>query len=169
MNKKYSIGIIYGIAGALIYSILLYLRYTRFARNPETFGVFATFSYFAILVFFFFAARARKMQTGGIATFREIFQSLLLTILITECGYAIFNMVYLHRINPLFFEQFRENTRLMLTKAGVEKEKIDVQLSGFDNMTVQYTIANILKGLGMWMLIDCIFGVLYASVLKKSK
>lgn len=169
MNKKYSVGIIYGVIGAIIYTILLYIRYTKFATDPGTFGFFSTGSYIAILVFFFFAARARKMQTGGIATFKEIFQSLLLTILITEFGYAVFNLVYLHKINPLFFDQFRENTKLMLTKAGFDKDRMELQLSGFDNMKTQYTIANIVKGLGMWMLIDCIFGVIYSSVLKKTK
>ena len=137
MNKKYRIGTIYGFTGALIYAVLLYLRYTKFSTSPEAFGLFATGSYVAILIFFFFAARAKKMQMGGIATFREIVQSVLLTILITELGYTVFNLVYLHQVNPLFFDHFRENTRLRLIKQGIEKDTLDLKLSSFDNRKIK--------------------------------
>jgi hypothetical protein len=168
-THRYRIGFIYGIVGALLYAVLLYFRYYRFATDPVSFGGFASISFIIMLIFFFIAARARKKQLGNYAPFRDIFQSVLLTILITEIGYAIFNLVYLHYINPGFFAQFKETTRALLVKGGVEKEKIDAQLSTFDNIDKQYSIANIAKGLGMWVLIDCIFGVIYASVLKKTK
>lgn len=165
----YKTGLKWGIAGALLYIILLYFRYVHFATDPVTFGGFASLSYIVILVFFFFAARARRKQGNGLASFRDIFQSILLTILITELGYAIFNLIYLHYIKPDFFLVFKEKTRVLLQKANLEKEKIDIQLSTFDNIAKQYTLANIAKGFGMWILIDCIFGVIYSSLLKKTK
>jgi hypothetical protein len=168
-THRYRIGLIYGIIGALIYAVLLFFRYTRFATDPVSFGGFASISFIIMLIFFFIAARARKKQLGAYAPFREIFQSVLLTILITEIGYAIFNLVYLHYINPGFFANFKETTRALLVKGGMEKEKVEAQLSTFDNIDKQYSIANIAKGLGMWVLIDSIFGVIYASVLKKTK
>ena len=168
-SSRYKTGLIYGVIGAIIYVVLLYFRYTRFATDPVTFGGFASISYVVMLIFFFFAAKAKKTQAGGYASFKEIFQSVLLTILITELGYAIFNLVYLHYVNPSFFAHFKEITRSILAKAGVEKDKLDLQLSTFDNIEKQYTIPNIAKGFGMWILIDCIFGVLYSSVLKKPK
>lgn len=167
--SRYRTGIIYGVVGALLYVILLYVRYTHFATGPGPFGGFAAVSFGLMLIFFFVAAWARKKELGDYAPFKEIFQSVLLTILITELGYSIFNLVYLHYINPLFFSHFKENMRVLLTNAGLEKDKIELQLSTFDNLGKQYSIANIAKGFGMWILIDCIFGVIYASALKKTK
>lgn len=168
-TSKYTTGIKWGIAGALVYIVLLYFRYFYCATDPVTFGGFASLSYIAILILFYFAARARKKQGNGFASFKEIFQSVLLTILITELGYALFNLIYLHFVNPDFFPHFKAKTGALLEKANLDKDKVDLQLSTFDNIAKQYTIANIVKGFGMWILIDCIFGVVYSSLLKKTK
>ncbi|MEO5995799.1 MAG: DUF4199 domain-containing protein [Chitinophagaceae bacterium] len=168
-RSKYYIGSRYGIVSAIFYCILLYVRFHYFATDPLSFGGFAVISYLFFLVLFYFTGRARRKQLGGYADFKEIFQAILLTIILTELAYALFNFVYLMYIEPGFFERFSTTSKINFQKAGWTDERITSQMDKLRDTYTQLSPVNALKGMGMWIVIDCIFGLIFSFALKKSK
>jgi hypothetical protein len=168
-KSKYSIGLQYGFAGAVIYCILLFIRFKYFATDPLSYGGFAVSSYLFFLVLFYFTGVARRKQLGGYADFKEIFQAILLAIVITELSYAIFNFVYLKYIEPGFFDRFSQTSKLNFKKAGWTDERIGQQMDKLKDAFTQLSPVNALKGMGMWIVIDCIFGLIFSTFLKKNK
>ncbi|HLK28483.1 MAG TPA: DUF4199 domain-containing protein [Puia sp.] len=168
-KSKYSTGIQYGIIIALMYTILLFIRYNVFGKSPVSFGLFAVCSYLIILGLYLLPAFARRKELGGFATFKEIFQTIFIAILITEIVYVLFNFVYLKFIDPSFFDNLKVATRTLLEKANTPEEQIDKQMQGFKDVNEQLKPLKLLQGLGMWIVIDSIFGLIFASIIKKNK
>src|SRR5688500_14804777 len=164
----YSTGVNFGLIGALAYCILLFLRYNFFAESPVMFGLFAGVSYIIILVIYFLAGRARKKELGGYATFKEIFQTIFLTIVITELVYTIFNFVYLKYIDPDFFNNFKNATLQFLEKSGLNDTQIDQQMEQFDKMDEQFKPIKLLQGLGIWIVVDSIIAMIFSAIMKKN-
>ncbi|MEJ7684422.1 MAG: DUF4199 domain-containing protein [Segetibacter sp.] len=119
------------------------------------------------LVLFYFTGVARRKQLGGYADFKEIFQAILLAIVITELSYAIFNFVYLKYIEPGFFDRFSQTSKLNFKKAGWTDERIGQQMDKLKDAFTQLSPVNALKGMGMWIVIDCIFGLIFSTFLKR--
>jgi signal transduction histidine kinase len=168
-KSKYSIGIKYGIITGLVYAVLLFVRYNFFAGSPVVFGLFAIISYILILVLYIFAGIARRKEQGGYANFKEIFQTIFITILVTELVYVLFNFIYLKFVDPSFFDRFQQTTRNLMEKSGISEEKIDKQMESFKDLDKQLAPLGLLKGLGIWIVVDSIFGLIFASILRKKK
>jgi len=168
-KSKYAVGLRYGISGGIICCILLFIRYRYMATDPLSFGGFAAVSYLFFLVLFYFTGVARKKQLGGYADFKELFQAILLAIILTELAYAVFSFVYLMYVEPGFFDRFLRTSKANFKKAGWTDERIGVQMDKFKDSFTQLSPANALKGMGMWIVIDCIFGSIFSAVLKKNE
>ena len=166
-RSKYAVGLQYGLPGAIICCLLLYLRFRFFASSPQAFGGFAITSYLFFLVLFYFTGVARKKQLGGDADFKEIFQSILIAIVLTELAYALFNFVYLTYIEPSFFERFSSTAVANFKQEGWSDERIKLQMEKLKDTYAQLSPINALKGMGMWIVIDCIFGLIFSFTLKK--
>src|SRR5688572_7068483 len=117
----YSTGLKFGAIGALAYCILLFLRYSFFADSPLQFAIVSAISYLIILVIYFFAGRARRSELGGHATFKEIFQTIFIAIVITEVVYAAFSFIYIKYIDPDFFNNFKNATLEFLERSGLNE------------------------------------------------
>ena len=168
-TSKYSIGLRFGLLTGLLYVVLLFLRYNFFASNPFSFGLCAIVSYLIILMMYLFAGMARKKELGGYADFKEIFTSIFIAILITEAVYIIFNLVYLKYVDPSFWENFKANMLTYLQKKGLTDDQIDQQMKNFKNVDQQTKPAGLLKGYGYSVIMDSIFGLIFAAILRKTK
>lgn len=169
-TSKYSTGIRYGLITGLVYAVLLFLRYNFFAGGPITLGIFAIISYVVVLVLYFFAGAARKKELVGYADFKDIFQTIFITVLITEIVYVAFTAVYLKYVDPSFFDNFKLATRNFLEKSGqLSQDQIDDKMKSFDDTNQQFTPMGLIKGFGTWVIIDSIIGMIYASILRKKK
>ncbi|HCL84131.1 MAG TPA: hypothetical protein DIC22_09160, partial [Chitinophagaceae bacterium] len=115
-TSKYTIGIRFGILTGLLYVVFLFLRYSFFASNPLSFGLFAIVSYVLILLVYLFTGIARKKELGGYGDFKEIFQSIFIAILIAEAVYVMFNLIYIKFVDPAFWENFKATTLSYLEK-----------------------------------------------------
>jgi hypothetical protein len=166
---RYSLGIRFGLLAGLIYVVLLFLRYNFFASSPLSFGLFAILSYIIILLMYLFAGIARKKELGGYADFREIFTSIFVAILIAEFVYIIFNLIYFKFVDPSFWESFKANTLSYLQKKGLTDEQVDQQMKGFRDMNKQTEPLTLIKGYGVSVIIDCIFGLIFSAILRKKK
>jgi hypothetical protein len=167
--SKYRLGIRYGIIAGLLYIILLFCRYKFFASSPLSFGLFAVTSYLIILMMYLFTGIARKKELGGYADFREIFTSIFIAILITELVYIGFNLVYFKFVDPSFWQNFKTNTLIFLQTKHLTDEQIEQQMKSFKDMDKQTTPVNLIKGYGYSVIIDCVFGLIFAIILRKAK
>jgi len=164
-----AIGLRFGIITGCIYAILLFFRYRFFASNPVSFGLFAVVTYIIILMMYLFTGITRKKELGGFGSYKEIFTSIFIAILITEAVYIIFNLVYLRFVNPSFWENFRTTTLSYLQNKGLTDEQIDQQMKGFKDMDKQTKTWALIKGYGYSVIIDSIFGFIFAGILRKKK
>ena len=165
-----ALGLKMGVLTAVVYMGLLWLRYTYLSYNPMVFRFTMIFSYVFILLFFGCTAWLRRKALGGFAEIREIFGAVFICILITEICYITFNYVYLNFIEPDFFDRFG--------RAAIEYTKN----SGGDVMKVQHLVEEInnekgaissvlssIIGLGQWLIIDSILGLLISLAFRKVK
>ncbi|HEY2350803.1 MAG TPA: DUF4199 domain-containing protein, partial [Puia sp.] len=98
---------------------------------------------------------------------KEIFTSVFIVILITELVYIIFNIVYFNIVDPSFWKNFQASTLLQLQKIQTPQEQIDLQMKNFKEMEIQTSAANLIKGYGISVVIDCVFGLIFAIILRK--
>jgi len=165
--SKYRIGLRYGFITGLLYFILLFCRYKFFSSNPRYFVSFAVVSYLIILMMYLFTAIARKNELGGYADLKEIFTAVFIVILITELVYIVFNLVYFKIVDPSFWENFQASTRTQLQMTHIPEEQIEQQMKSFKDMENQSGPGNLIKGYGISVVIDSVFGLIFAIILRK--
>jgi hypothetical protein len=168
-EKSLAAGIKYGIMGGLFYVVLLYIQFTFGASNPIVFAFYKFITYIIILAVFIFAGISRRKELGGFANFKTIFQTLLVTIVITELFYALFNYIYLNYIDPQFMDNFLSNTLNWMENNNVPQEQIDKQFKNYKENASNPTLKNTAVGIGLWIIIDSIIGLIIAGILKKEK
>jgi len=171
MNEasRYRVGIRFGIITALLYAVLLFVRYRFFASNPVSFGLFAAVSYILILLLYLYTGMTRKKELGGYGEMKEIFQSIFISILITEGAYLIFNFIYLKYIDPSFWEKFRTTSLAYLEKMRLPEDQIDQQMKSYKNVDDQMKPFGLLQGYGYGVIIDSVFGFIFAFILRKKR
>jgi len=167
-TSKFKTGIRYGLITALIYAVLLFCRYKFFAYSPVAFGVMAIVSFIIVLVLYLLAGIARKKELNGYANFKDIFQTIFVSILITELIYVFFNLFYIRFIDPAFWDNFKVGARSFFEKA-LPEDKVDQQMKALDDASGQVTPAGLLKGYGFSVILDSIVGMIFASILRKKK
>lgn len=168
-EKSLSAGVKYGLIAGLVYVILLFVQFNYASGNPITFSLSKIGTYILILVIFLLAALARRKELGGYADFRSLLQTIIVVIIITEVCYGIFTYVYLTYVDPQFMDNFINRTMIWLEKNEVPQEQIDKQVEMMKSGAKTPTIGTTLLGIGMWIILDTIFGIIIAAITRKSK
>jgi hypothetical protein len=166
---KYRVGLRFGLITGLLYAILLYLRYGIFDSNPVTFGVCTAVSYLIILLMYTFTGIAQKKQLGGYGEMKDIFQAIFIAILITEMAYVIFNFIYLKYINPLFWDNYRSRSIQYYHSVSLTDAQIDQIVNSLKDVDKETRPFGLLKGYGFAVIVDSIFGLIVAAILRKRK
>jgi hypothetical protein len=165
--SKYRIGLRYGFITGLMYLILLFCRYKFFSSNPLDFVISAAVSYFIVIIMYLVTAIARRNELGGYAEMKEIFTAVFIVILITELVFIIFNLVYFKWVDPAFWQNFQTSARTKLQMAHVPQDQIEQQMKSFQDMEKQSGAGNLIKGYGISVIIDSVFGLIFAIILRK--
>src|SRR5579863_807101 len=165
--SKYRIGLRYGLITGLLYFILLFCRFRFFSSDPRYFVLSAVVSYFIIIMMYLLTAIARKKELGGYADLKELFTSVFIVILITELIFIIFNLVYFKIVDPSFWENFQASAHAKLQMARVPGEQIEQEMKSFKDLENQSGTGNLIKGYGTNVIIDSIFGFIFAIILRK--
>ncbi len=168
-NSKYKLGVQYGLITGVVYIILLFIRYRFTALNPNYIGVIAIISYVVILLMFLFTGIMRKKQLGGTGEMKDIFQSIFIAILITELCFVLFNWIYFKFVDPSFWEKLKAASVIMMKKLNMSQVQIEEQLKGFRDADQLTRPWGLIKGYGTSIVIDSIFGLLFASILRTKK
>ena len=168
--SKFGTGIKFGIIAAVVYVLLLLVRYMFFNNNPIVFTGTIFVSYLIILSIYVQAAFARRKELGGYVRIKELFSTVFVVVLITEVTYAVFNFIYLNYIDPGFFPHFQQVTVEYMRSKGVGDEALNHQIEKFDDQMKQMkSITNTLRGLATWIIVDSIIGFLISLFIKKDK
>ncbi len=168
-TSKFRTGIRFGIMTALLYIVLLFIRYRFFSSNPLAFVGAGGITFIAVLVMYLLAGIARKKELNGYATFRDILQTIFVCILITELAFVVFNGIYLKYVDPAFWENFKGGARAFFEKAGMSDADVDKQMKMLDEQGSQMTVPVLVRNFGMYVIVDSIVGMIYASILRKKK
>jgi Protein of unknown function (DUF4199) len=168
-SSKYSIPLRFGLTTGLIYIVLLFFRYKYFASNPVQFGLSALVTYVIILTMYLLTGIARKKELGGYGESREIFQSIFIVILITEMVFILFNLIYLKYIDPAFWENLKSTSLSYYQGLKMNSEQMEQRMKSFKDVDQQTKPMGLLKGYGFSVIIDSLFGLIFASILRKKK
>lgn len=168
-TSKYTIGLRYGIITGLVYITLLLIRFHFFGAKPFYFFIVTILSFLVILLLYFFAGLARKKELDGEGEIREIFQSIFIVILIAELFYVLFNLVYFKYVNPDFWDNFKAVSMEFYEKSGIPKDQIEEQMKSFKDSGQATTPMGLVRGYGTSVVIDSIFGFIFAFFLRKKK
>lgn len=169
-KSKFSVGIKFGIIAGLLYMVLLLIRYMFFSGNPMVFTATMFISYLIIVSLFAQAAFARKKQLGGFADIKTLFGTIFIVILFAEVCYAFFNYFYLNVIDPTFFDRYLESTMNYLKNMGGNEDVLNQQIDKVQGQMEQSgSLTYNLLGIGTWVVVDSIIGIILALVIKKDK
>jgi hypothetical protein len=168
-KSKYAIPLRFGLITGLLYAVLLFFRYRFFASNPIQFGLSALVTYTLILLMYLLTGIARKKELGGYGEPREIFQSIFIVILITELAYIIFNLVYLRFVDPAFWENLKTTSISYYQSLNMTSEQMEQRIKSFKDVDQQTKPMGLLKGYGFSVIIDSLFGLIFAAILRKKK
>jgi hypothetical protein len=168
-EKSYATGVKYGLIAGITYVVLLFVQYKYTAVNPVSFALTKLATFIIIIALFVFAGLARRKELGGYADFRSVLQPLIITIIITEVMYGLFSYIYLNYIDPQFLDNFLNNITAWFEKKGLSQDQIDKQMEMYRNNTTKPTIRDVLFGIATWIVIDAVFGIIIAAVLRRKR
>ena len=131
--------------------------------------MFSIASYFVIILCFLTAAIKRKKELGGYVHTREIFQTVFVSILITEALYVLFVIIYTKFIDPGFLKNFESSSRAYYHSQSLTVQNTEDAMKAVDNLTAQLKPSGLIVGFGPAVVIDSIFGFIFAFILRKPK
>jgi hypothetical protein len=167
-KQPLSLAINLGIIIGLAYCVLIFCQNQFFYANPLTFSLTKFLSYLIIIGGFVYAGYLSRKNSGGFISFKECLKTILIVIVITEVIYLIFSTLYIKFIDPGFMEKLKSSWQLYFTSHNVPQDKIDSTLARFKDAG-KLTFGSLIQSLGFSIIIDAIFGVIIASILKKRK
>ena len=167
-NRFLSTPIKLGIIIGLLYCVLIFLENQFFYKNPLQFSLLKTFFYLIVIAAIFYTGYITKKQMGGYITFQECLRAMLVAITIAELFYLVFSTVYIKYIEPDFFIKMKTSWQQFLIKNNIPEEQINNTLQKFDE-TQKITVWGLIQSYGFSIIIDAVFAVIFAAILKKQK
>jgi hypothetical protein len=168
--SKYTIGVRFGLIAGLLYVVFLFCRFKFFSYNTDVYFLSSLTSYFLILLVFLMAGIYRKRELGGYAEVREIFQCIFVAILITEAVYVLFVLIYMKWIDPSFATNFKASSLAFFrANPNLSSQDINQRMTGVDSVVDQMKTSGLIKGYGTAVVVDSIFGFLFAFIIRKQK
>lgn len=171
MQKRAGVklGLIGGVIIALIYILLLWIKFTFLSYNPFAFYVGNFVSYFLILGCLTVLAMQRRRKLGGYAEIKDLFQPIFIAVIIAELAYFFFTYYYLNYVNPGFFAEyekaliaFAESNNMTAEKVAAQRDMAQAQAAASKDFWPLFK-AMVFR----WIVVDSIFGLIIAFLLRK--
>lgn len=105
---------------------------------------------------------------GGFITFQECLKAMLLAIAILELFYLAFSTIYVQFIDPGFFDKLKTSWQAYFVRNNVPDDKIHDSLDKF-NEARNITAWKLIQSYGFAIIIDSVFAVIFAAILKKQR
>lgn len=129
------------------------------------------FMLIAVIVFGIISVAKVKQAQQGLATFKDAFTAYFITVLIgltisTFVSFLLFNVIDTAAAEELK-QKTIEQTVQMMEGFNAPTDAIDQTVEQLENQN-QYSVGNILKGLGGYLVLFSIIGLIVAAAMKKS-
>ena len=157
-----------GLIVGMTYCVLIYCQNQFFYKSPIEFGFIKTIGYLVIVGGYVLTAYLSKKQSGGYITFREALRAILVAIVITEILYLIFSTIYVKYMDPGFFTRLKSAWLTYYQENKVPQQEIDQNMARF-NDAGKITAGSLIQSLGFSIIIDSVFGVIIAAIIRKNK
>lgn len=157
-----------GIILGLLYCVFIFVQNQFFYSNPLQFAVVKGICYILILVGIFYTGYSAKKDNGGFITFQDCLKVMLITIAVLELIYLIFNLIYVKFIDPTFIDKMKAASLAFFEKAKMPEEDINKQMERFKEAG-KITAWTIIQSYGFALIIDAVFAVIFAAILKNNK
>lgn len=167
-NQSLATPIKWGIITGLLYCVLIYVQNQFFFRIPLQFSMVKLFCYCIVLAGIFYTGFLSKKELGGYITFQEVLKAMLLAIAIAEIFYLVFSTVYVKMIEPDFFLKLKSSWFDFFKKNNIPDDQINNNLQKFDDAG-KITAWGLIQSYGFSIIIDAVFAVIFAVLLKKQK
>ena len=167
-NKTLSTPARMGVIIGLVYCFLIFCQDQFFYKNPLQFASTKLFCYLIILFGIFYTGLLSRKRSGGYITFQQCLKAMLLVIAIAELFYLVFSTVYIKYIDPQFFIKLKTAWTDYYIKNGFPQDKINDTLQKF-NDAGQINIWGLVQSYGFSIIIDAVFAVIFAAILKKER
>ena len=156
-----------GLITGFTYCLFIFLENKIFYKSPVQFTSMKLVFYLLIIGGYFYTGWIARKSMGGFITFQECLKAILLTIAIVELIYVIFNVIYINYIDPSFIAKLKVSTKDFLISINTPEEKVTEVLKNFE-AAGKVTFWSAFQSYGFSLIIDSIFGVLIALLLRKS-
>lgn len=164
------LGLQMGVITGGIYMVLMWMRYQFLGNNPIYFETAKHITYLLVLSLFAGTVYRRKKHLGAYAEIRELFTPVFVCILITEACYVIFNYLYLNFVNPEFMDTYIQNTIHYLESLKNKNQNLSKRIQ---DLKAQQGVVNsfqaTLTGLGFWIIIDSVVGLIVSLIWRRPK
>ncbi|HEX6333329.1 MAG TPA: DUF4199 domain-containing protein [Flavisolibacter sp.] len=161
-------GVKWGFIIGLVYSALLYLRFSTGATDPLMHGIWTMVGYLVVLVLLLVSGFLLRKKVGGYIEMKDIFKALFLSVLIFEFFFVLFHFIYLKYIDPDFYIHLRDATEQTMRKAGQSQGKIDETLGKLDVRSgKEMTIFDMLKSYLMWISASGMIALLFSLIIRR--
>lgn len=163
-------GIKWGLIIGAVYAVLVFLRYYIGAANIIGFSLFSFVGFPIVLILLFISGRKLRIANGGYIEMREVFKAMFISVMIFEAFYTLTTFIYLHYIDPVFFEKLRDSTEKMMIAAKTPQSDIDKMLKNFDQTQAQAkqgSVLDLFKSYLYTIGITGLFALLFAFILKR--
>lgn len=167
-TNSISIPVKIGILSGLLYCVFIFIENQYFYSSPVQFAFVKGIFYFIIVACIFYTGYISKKECGGYITFRDCLRAMLLAIAITELFYLLFNILYIKMIDPRFIEKLKVAYQAFFVKNKMSPEKVDEQMQKFEEAG-SINFWSVVQSYGFSIIIDAVFAVVFAAILKKTK
>jgi hypothetical protein len=157
-----------GIIIGLVYCVFIFIENQFFYANPIQFSVVKVIGYLFIIAGYFYTGYLSKKELGGYISFQECLKSMLLAIAVVELIYLGFSILYIRFIDPTFIEKMKIAYLAFFEKYKMSEDQINQQMEKF-NEAGKFTAWNLIQTYGFSIIIDAVFAVIFAAILKKPK
>ncbi len=157
-----------GIILGLLYCVFIFIQNQFFYANPLQFAVLKGICYVIILGGIFYTGYTAKKENGGFITFQDCLKAMLITIAVLELTYLVFNLLYVKFIDPTFIDKMKTAYLAFFEKQKMPADDINKQMERF-NEAGKITAWTMIQSYGFALIIDAVFAVIFAAILKNNK
>ncbi|MEP6595104.1 MAG: DUF4199 domain-containing protein [Ginsengibacter sp.] len=157
-----------GIIIGLVYCVFIFIENQFFYAIPIQFGVAKAAGYLFIVAGYFYTGYLSKKELSGYISFQECLKSILLAIAVAELIYLLFSVLYITVIDPGFIDKMKIAYLAFFEKSKMPEDQISQQMEKF-NEAGKITIWSLIQTYGFSIIIDAVFAVIFAAILKKPK
>lgn len=161
----------YGAILGVVYVVFTTVAYMMVA-NMITFYVITALSFVVSLVLVGIFVKAIRKANGGYLEFREAFGSAFVMILVAMLISHIYNLLYMHVIDPDVVVKMKDSTLRMMENMKSPDEALDQTAAGFDKQiekakNIEFGSA-VLQYLGS-VLVSSLFAIIPCAIVKKPR